>query len=247
MRANIGSGGQGLCRSETGAFCQKWRNNEKSLVVSPLPLSQAVGRPLPIVSWAGSIGMIRRWLKFLMVIVVSIVSLWGAILGFGNPFDCVWPSLDELMVASRLPELSVVIGLEDQAGTQLEAAVADSVSRRGASHIRFTPGRDFIEHALPRSPQVWRYEDGELVPVDENVARRAMQSPVDMAAFLSGDYPRIFRFAVLHAETAHACVIVEIEESAGGMNYFDFWYVFRPGFGLGPWWVVSEGGVFFGW
>jgi len=43
MRANTGSNGQQLCRSKTGAFCQKKRDNrEKVSPVPPLPLSQSV-------------------------------------------------------------------------------------------------------------------------------------------------------------------------------------------------------------
>ncbi len=191
--------------------------------------------------------MIPRWIKLLVIIAVSIVFLWGAILGFGSSFDCVWPSLDELMATSRLPASSLDIELEDRAAARLEAAVAHAIGRKGAFYIRFTPERDFIEHALPGSPRVWQYGGGELVAVEKRVALRAMQAPVEMGAYLSGDFPRLFRFSVLDRNVSHACVIVEIDEAAGGMNYFAFWHLFRSGFGLGPWWVLPGGGVFFGY
>jgi hypothetical protein len=41
---NIGSSGQRLCRSETGAFCPKWRDNREGVSpVPPLPLNHAFG------------------------------------------------------------------------------------------------------------------------------------------------------------------------------------------------------------
>lgn len=191
--------------------------------------------------------MIGKRLGFFVIIVLSIAFLWGAILGFGTSFDCVWPSTDELIANPRLPTPSIASGLDDQATTDLVATVVQAIARRGASGIRFTTERDFIEHALPISPHVWQYRDGELVSVDESVALRAMQKPVDMAAYFAGDYPRLFRFAVMQADATHACVIVEVDEPVGGMNYFAYWHLFRSGFGHGRWWAISEGGVTFGW
>ena len=191
--------------------------------------------------------MIRRRLKFFTIIVVIIVSLWCAILSFENSIDCAWPSTEELMATSGLPTSSVAIDLEDQGVAQLEMAVAHAIVRRGAFHFPFNPERDFIEHVIPRSPHVWQFKGSKIVPVNDSVLLRAMQSPVDWPAFLSGNYPRLFRFAVVHEEASHACVIVEIKEPVGGMYRFEFWYLFRLGFGLGRWWVVSQGRVLFGW
>lgn len=182
-----------------------------------------------------------------MIVAMSIVFLWGAILSFGNPLNCPWPSSDELMAMRGPRTFSFATGLEEKVAVQLEEAVTRAILQRGSFQVGFNPERDFIEHLLPGSNRVWQYKADKLVSVDEGVASRAMGSPVDQAAFFAGDFPRLFRFTIMHAEATHACAIIEREESIGGMNYFSFWHLFRLGFGLGPWWVVSLGGVAFGY
>ncbi len=191
--------------------------------------------------------MMRTWPKFIMIGLGALVILWGGMFGFANPTTCTWPEIEEFIASSGLPNASVAGELESESVTGFEAAMSRAIVRRGVSNQPFVPERDFIEHALPGSVRAWRYRDGHFVVVDPSVAREAMESPVDMAAFFAGDFPRVFRFAALEASGSHACVIVEMDEAAGGMNYFEFWQLFRAGFGYGPWRVLPLGGVFYGW
>ena len=179
---------------------------------------------------------------------MSIVFLWGAILSFGNPLNCPWPSLDELMAMPRPRTFSYATGLEEQAAVQLEEVVTRAIFQRGGYPVGFSPERDFIQHLLPGSTRVWQYKADKLISVDEGIALAAMRSPpVDQATFFAGEFPRLFRFTIVQAEAKHACVIVERVDSVGGTNTFSFWQLFRSGFGLGPWWAAHTGGWSFGY
>ena len=190
---------------------------------------------------------ISRRRKVIFIIALSIFSIWGAILGFGNPFNCGWPNTEELMTGSEPSATLVTSGLDSQSLLRLETAILQRVVHRGFSQISFDPERDFISHNTSRSPNVWKFEGDEFVVVNERILAAAMQSPVGMEAFMSGIYPRLFRFSITHAGASHACVIVELEEPVGGRNLFEFWQFFRLGFGFGKWWGFSQGGIFFGW
>jgi hypothetical protein len=191
--------------------------------------------------------MIQRRLTLFVIFLVVSALLWGGILSFTNPFDCQWPTTEELIAISGIPNSSVNIDSNDQSPTQLETEIALKIGRTGVSKTPFNPERDFIEHAVDGPPRIWQYTGGELIPTSEGILLEIMQSPVDMSEYFSGEFPRLFRFAILSSRTAQACVIVERDDSVGGMHYFYFWHFFRMGFGLGPWWRISEGGVLYGW
>ena len=106
--------------------------------------------------------------------------------------------------------------------------------------MRFEPERDFVGHALPEVLRVWRYDGERWISVDQGAAIKEVERPLEMIEFTSGDYARMFRFAVTHMSPAHACVIVEAEERQG--RSYEFWHYFRPLFGLGAWRIFSEGG-----
>lgn len=191
--------------------------------------------------------MIGKCLRFFAILFLSIGFLWGAIFGFGTSFDCVWPNTDELIANPRLPASSIISGLDDQATADLEATVVQVIARRGSTSIRFNPERDFIEHARPLSSRFWQHRDGELVFVDKSVVSKAMKTPVEMAAYFADAFPTLFRFVITQTDATHACVIVDIDEPIGGMNYFEYWHLFRSGFGYGRWWSIAVGGIAFGW
>ncbi len=195
--------------------------------------------------------MIRRWLRRVGTVLLSIVFLWGAVLGFANPLNCTWPSMVELTSSGAPAPTDVALELGAHAAAQLEEAVARTIVQRGSSYYRFVPERDFIEHALLGSPRVWQYVGDQLTRVDKSAASLAMRANDDYATATAkanaGLYPRLFQFAVLYAKPNHACVIITTAQAYDNMNDFVFWQVFRPVFGLGPWVAFPQGGIFFGW
>jgi hypothetical protein len=194
--------------------------------------------------------MIRgRLHRVVTILLISVIFLWGSALSFADPFSCIWPSGEEYMLGLTIA--SVGLDLEDRAVAHMEKAVMRYIVNRGSyPSIRFNPERDFIEHALPGQSHVWQYIDDHLVSVEESVALEAMQEPVSMSDYHAGRYPRIFRFAIMHPERRHACVLIETDEPIGGMHYLGFYHMYRSILGFGPWWVMQsfpQDGVLYGW
>ena len=72
--------------------------------------------------------MISTRRKHFIIAAVVIVSLWGVILGFADPFGCAWPDLDELIRGqTKFPTSSIAIDLRHPCLTRFEETIVSKV------------------------------------------------------------------------------------------------------------------------
>lgn len=182
--------------------------------------------------------------KLFNIVAAVIVILWGAIFGFVNPFAYVWPHYDDLIRhQAEFPTSSIAVDVRYSGQTRFEEMIVNEIAQTGVSTIRFEIEHDYVGHAMPELLRAWRYVGDRWISVDEKVAISEVLGPLDMAEYMAGDHPCMFRFAVTHMSPTHACVMAEANDRQG--ISWEYWHLVRPVFGLGDWWIVSKGGV--GW
>ena len=173
--------------------------------------------------------------------IVGFAFTWGALFGFGFPFGCAWPEIDDLMRGrSASPDPLAALDSGDLGAGRFERLIETAIGRKGAGETEFDIERDFIEHASLRTPHFWRYGVDGLVAIDKSLALDAVNGPISMADYLAADYARLFRFAITHNGISHACVIIVVQHRSGEDFYFR--HVFRSLFGFGPLWGLTIGG-----
>lgn len=189
---------------------------------------------------------LRTWGKIAILVALSLTGVWGALLSFGNPFQCAWPAVEDLIAAGGLSGWINSTGFTPAAPPEVEAVILRRVLRRGIVDYPFRPETDTILQGAEGSARLWKIRGDQLVTAEGTAALDEMEGR-EAGQFSQGGTRRLYRFAFLQAEPSHACVLVSLDSPVDGWTPIARWQMFKSLFGMGPWWILPYGSMGYGW